>query len=233
MLAIFRLGNRDVVQLTFTEENYLKAIYALQQQGVHGDVGVNEISERMATKPATVTDMLRKLSEKQLINYEKYKRITLAPQGVASALQIVRKHRLWETFLHDKLRFSWDEVHEVAEQLEHIQSQKLTDRLDDMLGHPRYDPHGDPIPNAQGEMPPKASLGLMDAQPGNFRLISMRDSSAVFLQQLQRLELHPGHMFKLLERMPYDNSLLILLEHNGKEIMLSERTASNLLVAAI
>lgn len=217
------------MQLTFTEENYLKAIYALQQQASTGDVSVNSISERMQTKPATVTDMLRKLSEKELIHYEKYKKIQLAEPGNKAALQIVRKHRLWETFLHDVLRFSWDEVHEVAEQLEHIHSQQLIDRLDEMLGFPKYDPHGDPIPDANGVMPAYATQSLHTSPVGRYRLISLRDSTAAFLQQMVRLQLQPGSVFALKEKMPFDNSLL--LQQDGRpEIMISERTAENLLV---
>src|SRR5690606_31725490 len=167
-----------MVQLTFTEENYLKAIYSIQESSEAEAASVNEIAERMQTKPATVTDMLRKLSEKDLIHYEKYKKIELSRKGLQQALQIVRKHRLWETFLHDKLHFSWDEVHEVAEQLEHIQSQKLIDRLDQLLDFPRFDPHGDPIPDAKGEMPSSTRILLSLAEPGlSYEIVAVKDAS--------------------------------------------------------
>lgn len=218
------------MQLTYTEENYLKAIYNLQQTNAAGEVSVNAIAERMQTKPGTVTDMLRKLSDKKLIHYEKYRKIQLAPEGLALALQIVRKHRLWETFLYDKLHFSWDEVHEVAEQLEHIHSQKLMDRLDEMLGFPQFDPHGDPIPNAQGEMPVSLSIPLTaGVVEERYRLIALQNSSTAFLQQLERLQLSLGTVFSIQERLPFDESLLLYIDGSGT-LMVSEKTAANLLV---
>lgn len=174
--------------------------------------------------------MLRKLSEKQLIHYEKYKKIQLSEQGVTQALGILRKHRLWETFLHDKLKFAWDEVHEVAEQLEHIHSSKLIDRLDEFLGHPEFDPHGDPIPNSEGIMPASSTLTLKDIQIGqSCRIVAVKDTSTVFLQQLERFGLRIGVMLTVTERMPYDNSLFVQVE-KGQPFQLSERIAENMLV---
>ncbi len=220
-----------MLSLTFTEENYLKTIYGLQIASATQDVSVNAISEKMEIKPATVTDMLRKLSEKKLIHYEKYKRINLSEDGEKSALQIVRKHRLWETFLHDKLKFNWDEVHEVAEQLEHIHSQKLIARLDEMLDFPQYDPHGDPIPNAKGELPAAITISLNDGMVNHkYRLVSLKNSSPAFLQQLERLKFALGAVFVIKERMPYDNSILVHREGDGS-LMLSEKVAENLLVS--
>ncbi|RYE35259.1 MAG: metal-dependent transcriptional regulator, partial [Sphingobacteriales bacterium] len=203
------------MQLSFTEENYLKSIYSIQDGNGIGAVSVNEIAERMQTRPATVTDMIRRLSEKELIHYEKYKKVELTDSGLSIALQIVRKHRLWETFLYRKLHFSWDEVHEVAEQLEHIRSQKLIDKLDQLLEYPDYDPHGDPIPNAKGELPAASTLLLSQVETGQSCVIAaVKDTSPVFLQQLEKMRLEMGTLITVLERMPYDNSLQVLLNNN-------------------
>ena len=220
-------------QLTFTEENYLKNIYGLQHKNESGEVSVNEISERMQTKPATVTDMLRKLSEKSLVQYERYKKVQLSDAGVAQALQIIRKHRLWETFLHDKLRFSWDEVHEVAEQLEHIHSHKLIDRLDEYLDYPQFDPHGDPIPDSEGKLPSSSNLLLCEVEMNKGYIITaVRDATSSSLQQLERLGLHIGKSVTAIEIMSYDNSMLIEVE-KAAPIMLSEKISRNLIVSAV
>ncbi|HEY4195433.1 MAG TPA: metal-dependent transcriptional regulator, partial [Mucilaginibacter sp.] len=126
---------------TFTEENYLKAIYHLSLQS--GAVSTNQIAASLNTKAASVTDMLKKLADKELLNYTKYQGVTLTPAGEKIAVSFIRKHRLWEYFLVEKLNFKWDEVHDVAEELEHISSKELVDRLDDFMGNPKYDPHGD------------------------------------------------------------------------------------------
>ncbi|HTM66503.1 MAG TPA: metal-dependent transcriptional regulator [Flavipsychrobacter sp.] len=220
-------------QLTFTEENYLKNIYSLQHKNESGEVSVNEISERMKTKPATVTDMLRKLSEKNLIHYERYKKVRLTDKGVTKALQIIRKHRLWETFLHDKLHFSWDEVHEVAEQLEHIHSQKLIDRLDGYLDYPQFDPHGDPIPDSDGKLPSSSNLLLSEAEMNNTYIITaVKDTTSPFLQQLERFGLQIGKFVTTIEVMGYDKSILIELE-KSPSILLSEKIARNLIVSEV
>ena len=217
--------------LTYTEENYLKAIYSIQANSKQKGVSVNEIAERMTTKPGTVTDMLRKLSEKELIHYEKYKKVELSKTGQSAALLVLRKHRLWETFLHHKLNFQWDEVHEVAEQLEHIQSTKLIERLDDFLGFPEFDPHGDPIPNSEGELPHTSTLALIDAEPGKAcKVVAVRDTSSAFLQQLEKLQLQIGTMLKVTEVTPYDNSVMVSRE-TGDAFLLSEKIARNILVA--
>ena len=222
-----------MIPLTLTEENYIKAIYSIQYREDKGEVSVNEIAEQMQTRPATVTDMLRKLSEKELIEYEKYKKLKLSPEGLKIALQIVRKHRLWETFLHDKLNFSWDEVHEVAEQLEHIHSKKLTDRLDEFLEYPKFDPHGDPIPNAKGELPAASTLTLAEAQlQKSYLIVAVRDTSPSFLQQLEKLNLAIGSAISIAERMPFDNSNVVKTANN-KELMLSEKIAVNILVKGV
>ncbi len=215
---------------TYTEENYLKAIYTIQHNNGNGEVSVNEIAERMQTRPATVTDMLRKLSDKKLINYEKYKKITLSDSGALIALSVLRKHRLWETFLHKKLHFSWDEVHEVAEQLEHIQSQKLVDKLDEFLGFPDYDPHGDPIPKSNGELPASSAHMLSEsALQKKFKIVAVKDTSSLFLQQLERYGLKIGVTITITERLVYDNSITVKNEE-GTAFQLSEKIATNILV---
>jgi DtxR family Mn-dependent transcriptional regulator len=216
--------------LSFTEENYLKAIYALQSRQDNSGVSVNEIAERMQTRPATVTDMMRKLSEKELIDYEKYKKLKLTEKGLTIALQIVRKHRLWETFLYEKLHFSWDEVHEVAEQLEHIHSTKLIDKLNAFLGYPKFDPHGDPIPNAKGDLPQSSTLTLAEAATQKlYKIVAVKDTSVSFLQQLEKMNLAIGSSMNITERMPYNKSIHVKTT-DGKSLMLSEKIAVNILV---
>ncbi|RYZ19028.1 MAG: metal-dependent transcriptional regulator, partial [Sphingobacteriales bacterium] len=194
------------------------------------DVSVNDIAERMSTRPATVTDMLRKLSEKKLINYEKYRKTQLSKTGNASALQIVRKHRLWEVFLHEKLKFSWDEVHEVAEELEHIRSAKLIERMDEFLGFPRFDPHGDPIPNAAGEIKPASNTTLSESETGKkLKLVAVKDTSTAFLQHLERFGLHIGVSLVVSEFLPFDHSVMVSI-NKADAVMLSEKIAGNLLV---
>lgn len=218
------------MQLTLTEENYVKAIYTVQHKNERGEVSVNEIAERLSTRPATVTDMLRKLSEKELIHYEKYKKVQLTHEGIKVALSIIRKHRLWETFLYEKLNFSWDEVHEVAEQLEHVRSQKLTDRLDEFLGFPAFDPHGDPIPTKDGKMAKTKATPLTETKIGDkTSIVSVNDTSSVFLQQLEIYGLSIGSELTIIERMPYDKSVMVK-NKKGNNIQLSEKMAENIMV---
>lgn len=218
-----------MVALTYTEENYLKAIYSIQHNNGSGEVSVNEIAEKMQTRPATVTDMLRKLSDKELIHYEKYKKIQLSDLGSKAALSVLRKHRLWESFLHNKLNFSWDEVHEVAEQLEHIQSAKLIERLDEFLGFPEYDPHGDPIPKQNGDIPESRATLLSDKKVGDVcKIVAVKDTTTAFLQQLERFKLKIGSRVTITEIMPFDKSIVVT--GDGSSFQLSEKIAANLLV---
>lgn len=218
-----------MVALTYTEENYLKAIYSIQHNNNSGEVSVNEIAEKMQTRPATVTDMLRKLSDKELIHYEKYKKIQLSDAGSKAALSVLRKHRLWESFLCDKLHFSWDEVHEVAEQLEHIQSAKLIEKLDEFLGFPEYDPHGDPIPKPNGDIPESRAMLLSERKVGEVcKIVAVKDTTTAFLQQLERFKLKIGSRITVAEIMPFDKSIVVTSD--GNSFQLSEKIASNLLV---
>jgi DtxR family Mn-dependent transcriptional regulator len=173
------------MQLSVTEENYLKEIYSLAREG-QKKIPNLQIGSRLGINPPTVTEMLRKLADKGLISYTRTEGASLTEDGEVLALHVIRKHRLWETFLVSTLGFGWDEVHEVAEQLEHIRSQKLLDELDRFLGHPEYDPHGEPIPNALGIMPVQKSFPISSCRPGDrVQLLSVTSQSSLLLRALE------------------------------------------------
>lgn len=219
------------MQLSFTEENYLKAIYTLCERNQAFDTSTNEIAERINTKPPTVSDMLRKLTAKKLITYEKYKRVQLTKTGKQVAILIIRKHRLWEVFLNDKLYFAWDEVHDVAEQLEHIHSEELIMRLEKYLGFPKYDPHGDPIPSATGELHQTKRILLSDIPEGQTcHVVGVKDSSNLFLQYLQQVNISLGTKIKVLEKIAFDSSLVISLK-KGEQISVSKKFSDNVHVS--
>lgn len=214
---------------SFTEENYLKTIYKLQEQ--NGDTVANsDLAKAMEVHSASVTDMLKKMSRKKLINYEKSKGFRLTEKGKQIALNIIRKHRLWEVFLLEKLGFGWDEVHEIAEQLEHIQSESLINRLDTYLGHPKADPHGDPIPNANGVLVKSKSILLSELkkdQSGKFT--GVIDHSPAFLSYLDKIGIALGDTIKIKNIEAFDNS--ITLQLRGKtELVVSLKVANSLLV---
>jgi DtxR family Mn-dependent transcriptional regulator len=216
--------------LSFTEENYIKAIYKLSAAG-DGSVSTNAIAEAMQTKAASVTDMLRRLNEKSIINYVKYRGVTLTELGLKTALQLVRKHRLWEVFLVDKLKFNWDEVHEVAEELEHITSELMIRRLDEFLGYPKYDPHGDPIPTEDGHMVMKQQVLLAELNPGEAGLVmGVKDSQPLFLQYLDKVGIYLGAKIKVTDKVPYDNSLEINLD-NKKQLSISSEVSKNIFIS--
>lgn len=216
--------------LSTTEENYLKALLQLTlEQSPKTEAGTNELAAHLGVKPATANDMLKKLKEKKLINYEKYGKSSLTAQGRKLAIEVVRKHRLWETFLYEKLGFTWDEVHEVAEQLEHIQSQKLIDRLDKLLNYPSFDPHGDIIPTAAGEMKMPVKKTLNEEEVGHkCKMIGVKDNSAAFLQYVDKVGLSMHNHIKVLARQTYDE--LIEIEVNGKQSSVSPRFAENIVI---
>ena len=208
-----------------SEENYIKAIFHLQDGKML--VSTNEIAGRMNTKASSVTDMLKKLSDKKLAEYIPYKGARLTENGVRCANQIIRKHRLWEVFLVEKLDFSWDEVHEVAEQLEHIQSQKLIDQLDKHLDYPKKDPHGDPIPDSNGnyEVINKTLLSqLTTGDKGT--LVGVIDTSSNFLNYLDKHNIQLGTQITVMEREDFDNSFT--LQVNSKLLQVSQQIADNL-----
>jgi DtxR family Mn-dependent transcriptional regulator len=216
---------------SITEENYLKALLRLGNEPLaEGQVGTNELAAYLQVKPSSVHDMLKRLRNRGWINYQKYGKISLNESGRALAVGILRKHRLWETFLHDTLGFSWDEVHEVAEQLEHIQSAKLIDRLDFFLGYPKVDPHGDYIPDADGHLEPLAAIPINQMETGEVvTLLAVKGNDPTYLQYLSHLEIRIGIEFKLIERVAFDGSLVI--EYKGKRQTISRMTAEGLLVS--
>lgn len=215
-------------QYSLAEEDYIKAIYHLSQQ--NQEALTNDIAERLDTKPASVSDMLKKLADKKVVNYVKYKGVTLTEEGVKIALELVRKHRLWEVFLVEKLNFTWDEVHEVAEQLEHISSSLLVERLDEFLGFPKFDPHGDPIPDAKGEFLVKPHVPLGEMEIGQIgRVVAVQDISALFLQYLNKVGIYIGAKVSITDKIAYDGSLEILLD-DKKTILVSKEVAKNIFV---
>jgi len=213
---------------TSSEEDYLKAIYALSYN--NKGASTNALANHLNMKASSITDMLKKLSDKGWVNYEKYKGASLNVDGKIIALSIVRKHRLWETFLVNKLNFKWDEVHEIAEQLEHIKSNELVDRLDDFLGNPKFDPHGDPIPNKNHEITDSRKRSYLSEVEVNrdVIIIGVKDSSAQLLQYLEKENMILGKNIIVLEIHDFDKSLRISI--NGKELNISERVAQNVLV---
>lgn len=219
--------------LSYTEENYLKALFYLTDKANDEEqrkAGNNELALHLNVKPATVNDMLKKLKQKKLIDYEKYGKINLTEKGRKIAVSIVRKHRLWETFLCEKLGFNWDEVHELAEQLEHIQSDVLIDRLDEYLNFPKADPHGDPIPKRDGFVPRITSTLLSAIESGkSCKVIAVKDTSASFLQYLQKLSIGVGTSLKVKEIIAFDESVIIQIDKKNT-IQVSKKFADSLLV---
>ncbi len=211
-----------------SEENYIKAIFHLSLKEKDG-ISTNSIARRLDTKASSVTDMIKKLSEKKIVLYKKYQGVTLTDLGRNIATNVIRKHRLWEVFLVQKLNFSWDEVHEVAEQLEHIKSPKLIDELDAFLGYPKTDPHGDPIPDKDGNLHTIEKILLSNCEEGEEGIcIGVDDSSSDFLQFLDKQEIELGQHIKIIEKEPFDKSLVI--EVQGKTMTISNKIASNLYI---
>lgn len=214
--------------MTHSEENYIKGVFHLSQGGKKA-ISTNALAGQMQTKPSSVTDMVKRLSDKGLVHYKKYQGVRLTQQGTRQALKVIRKHRLWEAFLVEKLDFSWDEVHEIAEQLEHIESEKLIDRLDALLDFPEYDPHGDPIPDKDGNFKTREKKLLSNMPvPSQAICVGVRDSSAPFLKFLDRNHIALGREIQILEKEPYDDSMH--LQIGGHTLRISHQIASNLYV---
>ncbi len=212
--------------MTLSEEDYIKAIYHLGK-GENKTVSTNAVAEQMETKPSSVTDMVKKLSDKGLVNYRPYKGVSLTEYGQKTALSIVRKHRLWEVFLVEKLDFSWDEVHEVAEQLEHIRSEKLIDSLDRHLGFPQVDPHGDPIPSKKGEFKKAVKKLLNEVPIGSSGIcVGVKDSSPPFLKFLDKNKIALGDSITVMDKEEFDGSLHIRIKETN--IHISNLIATNL-----
>lgn len=214
--------------MTISEENYLKVIYHLSQVSPKG-VNTNAIAGMLETKASSVTDMMKKLSEKELVIYKKYQGVTLTEEGFLSAKMIVRKHRLWEVFLVEKLGFAWDEVHEIAEELEHIKSEVLINKLDFFLGFPEYDPHGDPIPNEDGVIKKVNKMLLSEAKIDQLYVcVGVKDSSSEFLKYLDKQKIALGTSITVKEKEVFDNTLTV--ELNNQKISISHKIATNIFV---
>jgi DtxR family Mn-dependent transcriptional regulator len=216
--------------LSLAEENYLKSIYHLSRSGSKS-VSTNAISDDLKTKPASVSDMIKKLAKKKVISYRKYQGVEITEKGRKAALGIIRKHRLWEVFLVDKLDFHWDEVHEIAEQLEHIKSPLLTQKLDEFLGFPRIDPHGDPIPDEEGNLNVLPKIPLIQMELNQSVMITgVNNSESGFLKHLDKLKISLGTKIKIIEKNEFDGSLEIAIA-DGKSAFISDQVAKNLLVS--
>ncbi len=214
--------------MTRAEENYLKTIFHLS--GTPSNlISTNAIAEEMDTKPSSVTDMAKKLADKKLIHYKKYQGVSLTDKGRRTALAIVRKHRLWEVFLVKKLDFTWDEVHEVAEQLEHIKSEKLIDKIDELLDFPKYDPHGDPIPTKDGKFQDRDKVLLSELPiSGKGVCVGVKDTSPSFLKFLDKNQIALGHTIHVLDREAFDASMKIEIDKH--QLHISNQIATNLYI---
>ncbi|MEN8929312.1 MAG: metal-dependent transcriptional regulator [Flavobacteriales bacterium] len=217
------------MEYTRTEENYLKAIYSLFSEE-NKEVSTNTIAERLETKASSVTDMVKKLANKKLVKYEKYKGVTLTKKGNNIAVTIIRNHRIWEVFLVEKLGYKWDEVHEIAEQLEHIKSDELIDRMDEFLDHPKFDPHGDPIPDKKGKFAErKKALMLSElALEEKGIIVGVKNTSNDFLQYLEEKSLVLGKEIKVLKEFDFDKSRNLAI--GKKEVTVSKEVCNNLII---
>ena len=218
------------MDISLTEENYIKAIFSINQLNEGSGVSTNALSEHLNNKAGSVTDMLKRLAEKKLIHYEKYKGVFLTGKGEKIAMDIVRKHRLWEVFLMEKLKYKWDEVHDIAEQLEHIKSEDLVERLDIFLGKPKFDPHGDPIPDAKGHLNNLRAKPLNSFKTkGLFIFMGVSEHSKSFLQHLTSIGLKIGDTIKVEEINTFDNSFKVKI-NKGNSQFFSDKVSSNILV---
>ncbi len=214
---------------SFTEENYLKAIFKLEKTATDG-VSTNSIADMINTKASSVTDMIKKLSDKKLVSYKKYKGVSLTKKGRDVAVSIIRNHRLWEVFLVEKLNFKWDEVHDLAEELEHINSKKLTERLDEFLDYPKYDPHGDPIPDKDGNVNHHKNVTLADIKPKDkVIVVGVKEHSKSYLKYLESLDLVLGAEILVNDIVDFDHSMTATV-NNSNKINISHQASKNLIV---
>lgn len=224
------LDNRLQMSNSFTEENYLKIIYHLSTEIDGAEVSTNAVAEMANTKAASVSDMLKKLADKKLVNYQKYQGVTLTKLGKTIALKVIRRHRLWEVFLLEKLHFTWDEVHLIAEELEHINSDKLVEKLDEYLGFPKFDPHGDPIPDETGKLPATLYQNLGTLNIGeNGILMGVSEHTPAFLKHLAKIGLNLGCRLEIKDKNEFDNSVLIKINEEIEQF-LSFEVSKHLLI---
>ena len=218
------------MEISLVEENYIKAIYKLQALNESTGVSTNDLSRHLKNTAASVSDMLKRLSLKKLIQYRKYRGVMLTAKGEKIALAVVRKHRLWEVFLTEKLHFAWDEVHDIAEQMEHIKSEELVKRLDRYLGHPKVDPHGDPIPDDKGLFRAEQSKTLAHyKRKGHFIFTGVTEHSSDFLQYLSSINLKIGQRLEIAEVNAFDGSLKVRI-NKQQACFFSEKVSANILV---
>ena len=211
-----------------SEENYLKSIFSLKQK-TNNAISTNDIAKNINISPSSVSDMLKKLEKKDLITYTKYKGVDLTSKGYLQAKIILRKHRLWETFLVKKLDFSWHEVHEIAEQLEHIKSDKLINKIDEFLDLPKYDPHGEPIPSKEGMIPSKNYSVLADSEIGcKATIMGVNNDDSLFLIYLDEVGINIGNKIEIIKKINFDNSIEIKI--NQKKLHITEQVAKHLLI---
>ncbi len=214
---------------THTEEDYIKAIFKITER-TQGSAHTNAIAGELSTSAASVTDMLKKLAEKTLIHYEKYRGVHLTGQGKLLATKLLRKHRLWEVFLAEKLGFEWHEVHDIAEQLEHIRSDELVKRLDAYLDHPKFDPHGDPIPSSDGKFTLRNQVGLETLSPGESGfVVGLKEHDTPFLEYLNSLNIRLGTKLSVIQWLPYEKSRTMRID-NARESVLSFQACKNIYV---
>jgi DtxR family Mn-dependent transcriptional regulator len=216
---------------SLAEENYLKALYKLG--GKSNEVPTNALADELNTKASSVTDMMKKLSDKKLVNYEPYKGVSLTKEGYAIALNVVRKHRLWEVFLVEKLAFKWDEVHEIAEQLEHIQSAELIEKLDEFLGFPKFDPHGDPIPDKDGKIFQHLEITLSQLEKNEKGIVvGVKEHSKSYLNYLDSLNLVLGAEVFIEDKVEFDSSMKVKI-NNTAGVTISNQATKNLYIKKI
>ena len=218
-------------KLTKSEEDYIKTIFNLSEFG-NKQVSTNSISKVLKIEPASVTDMVKKLSLKKLIYHKKYKGSQISKSGIKVALQIIRKNRLCEVFLHEKLNFKWDKIHNIAEELEHVSSSKLIDKLDDYLKYPKIDPHGDPIPNKLGVIESNIKISLSDLKIFESGIVSrIIKEDDHFFKLLKKLNIQIGTKIKVIEKLEFDNSLEIIIDN--KKLLISKKIATNIKITKI
>jgi len=216
-----------MLNFSTSEENYLKTIYHLQTKD--DNVTTNELAEKLHARPASITDMMKKLKTRKLVNYQPYQGFRLTSEGKKIALGIIRRHRLWEYFLAEKLKFNWDEVHEVAEQLEHVSNKKLIDKLDEYLDHPKFDPHGDPIPDINGKMETGKQISLSDLPINKTaRICFIANQSGLLLEHLNEKKINIGASIVVKRKFNFDDSLEIKLDN--KLLTISDQLAKNIFV---
>lgn len=222
------------LELSQSEENYLKSIFKLKLDLEKDKISTNEIAEDLQTKASSVTEMIKKLSDKNLVTYEKYKGFDLTNQGSLQAIEIIRKHRLWETFLVDKLGFGWEEVHEIAEQLEHIQSKKLTNKLSEFLNHPKFDPHGDLIFDENGKFPVHdQEIKLKDILIGQkAEIIKIASDNRDLLDFLNKNNVEIGTILSCTQKYDFDDAMQIKINMR-ESIIFSKKVIKNIRIKLI